>query len=184
MRRDYKLTLYKEIFRIPSALACLVGQIMARFTFIEYQLKAVVSMLGRVRDNKLRRIILRTPRVEEYIDMVQELVELEQFTLTSNLAKLKGQLKQAESQRNLYAHTVWQKHPKTRAIIASKTRGSWPKSDPIRPGVSRKIAPESVPVTKESLRKVRDAMDALISDLNGLHADAVRALKKSAGVKH
>ncbi len=163
-RRKYSVTLYQDVHKIPPVMAKLIGDITARFALVEHLLKEITRKLVGM-DPKLGRVSVRQPRLEDFVDMIKEILEIEQIAHPANLDALRTRLKRAERYRDMVAHTVWQRHPETKEIYARRLSGHWPKTHPKHGGVSRRIVPEIVLVTPKLMRIERTELDKLVTDL-------------------
>ena len=56
---------------------------------------------------KLGRIVIREPRVVDYLTMIQDAASLRTVSVSVNWAKLKDIMKEIESWRDRFAHGIW-----------------------------------------------------------------------------
>ncbi len=165
---------FLEVRRISNAYAGGIGRVISRWGYLEWLLTDITHrVLGM--GPKQGRLVVRDARAYERIETIDTLMRLRQLKTNVNLRELASDLKSAESDRNLLAHGMWIKHPRTGRLHVWFIRGAW-RPDPKKPKVSRKIKPEAVRKAPADLRACYREIDRLIGELKKLRAEVEKAV--------
>ena len=160
---------------LPTNFAASVGRIIARWAYVEWLLsQAIYDMLGI--GPKQGRISVRTPRAEDCITMIEELLQSHRLALSENFGPAKTILRNAENKRNTLAHSIWLKVPKTKEIRIQVTKGNWNLGPNGK--VSKKVIPEGIPVNAALLASYRNEVEIAVK--TALHVRQVVILAMTA----
>jgi hypothetical protein len=151
---------------LPTNYAASIGRIISRFSYAEWLVLYIVCKLLQI-GPKHGRVAVRTPRVEDGITMIEQLMSLDKITVSLNTNTLKTSLKYIENERDMLAHGVWMRHPGFRTWHIQVTKGNW-KPDPLSPKVSRRIKPEGREIKMAYLKDLRKKLETAIADLKQL----------------
>ena len=163
---------------LPEKYSALVGSIVTRWSIQERLLADLTYALLNI-DLKRGRIAVRSPRANEHIVMIKQLMSLDGIQCDSiDLDKLAEQLRALESIRDLVAHGLWFVEPKTKLPAVRNTAGHW-KPDPKGPKVSRRIKPEAVVFDTSSFGNILDAIEKTIRETMAAHVEITKKLQAS-----
>ena len=162
---------------LPTNYAASIGRIISRFAYTEWLISYITYKLLHI-GPKHGRVAVRTPRVEDGLTMIEQLMLLDKITISINTKTLKTALKHLENERDMLAHGVWMRHPGFRTLHIQVTKGNW-KPDSLSPAVSRKIKPEGREIKIAYLKDLRKKLETAISDLKQLSRQIDVVLKSS-----
>ena len=166
------MSVYPTRYRLPVSYSTEIGRIITRWAFIELCLARAVYALMSV-DQKIGRLTLRNCRADEYVILIEDLINLRGLTTNANLKLLKDRLKKLEDCRNLLAHAVWMKHRKSKVPVIQWTKGSYQSAKQQK--VKRKITPQPIKFTLQQLRDtvqhIDDVANFLSSFVNALERE-------------
>ncbi len=141
--------------QLPDPFVAEIGKIITHWAYVEWHLRQVAYRVLEI-SPKVGRIAVREQREPEFLDTIVELMKLNKLSIpTEAIKKLRTGLVEYGWWRNVVAHCLWVKNPKTNTLMAQLTTGQWDKSK-LDPGqkLSRKILPEGLPVELKTLKEV------------------------------
>lgn len=106
---------------LPTIIAATVGRIIARWSLQEAMLRTILAGAAGVH-GKIGRVAALEPRIENFSDVVGDLLALHGIQVRTNLNALAGRLKKAKGRRDLLAHGVWVRHAETRRLGVQEAR--------------------------------------------------------------
>lgn len=162
---------------LPTNYAASIGRIISRFSYAEWLISFIAYRLLEI-GPKQGRVAVRTPRVEDGITMIEQLISLNMIRVSTDVKALKTLLKNIENERDMLAHGVWMRHPGFRTWHIQVTKGNW-KPDPLSPPVSRRIKPEGREIKIAYLKDLRKKLETAIVDLKQLYAQVDTIMKSS-----
>lgn len=161
---------------VPEKLATGIGYVMIHWAYQErYVAKIIYRILAT--GPKQGRIAVRSPRIEDQMIMIRDLLRVEQVTIKFDLLDLMTRLKKAERDRDLLAHGLWVRHPSTNQVCVQDLSGNW-RPDPNDAKISRRIKPEAVIIDLEFLKNLLNVIKATILDSKKLFAEIDSALPR------
>ena len=158
------------LIEIPDAYALAVGKFVTLWAYEEWLLKDIVGTLLNL-SQKQERLVVKDFRADEYPELICTLAELAglKAKLPERDVKMLSQLlAKCETMRNQFAHSIWMKDGDD--ILLRNTRGNWPKQ-PFKGKVSKRIAPEGMLITEETLKAVLGVMQGTIKLTLSLWSD-------------
>ena len=127
---------------LPDELAALVGRVVVTFAKLEHKLTALSGLLLQL--NKAEaRIVLKTPRAAERLDMAPDLFAVKDISIETDSVWLRKLVQEVNQERDLIAHSIWLKHPVMGELFLRRTRGRWPRHLATEGPVKRVIFPQS-----------------------------------------
>ncbi len=163
---------------LPTNYAASIGRIISRFSYAEWLISYITYKLLNI-GPKHGRVAVRTPRVEDGITMIEQLMYLDKIHVSTNIKALKKALTDIENERDMLAHGVWIRHPGFRTWHIQVTKGNW-KPDPLSPKVSRRIKPEGREIKMAYLKDLRARLETAIKELRELAHQIDVVLKSSS----
>jgi hypothetical protein len=127
---------------LPPSLYRDIGRITFKFSALEYQLNQLVYALAGV-DREIGRLAIRSPRAEELIELINDLVDARGMNVGRIDSQLKTEVGDAQANRDLLAHGVWVKSAETGELRIVTMRGKFPVPGAVR-GRSRSHNPVTV----------------------------------------
>jgi hypothetical protein len=116
---------------------------------------------------KQARVALQKMRAEQYLNVIRQLCQIRVITFPKDLVEGLGpKLKAAGHKRDLLAHGLWIRDPKTGALHIWQILGAWA-SGPLQ-GISRRLKPEAVSVTPDYFKTAIREIDAIVLQLRQL----------------
>lgn len=149
---------FPEVRRLPAPYAAGIGRIIARWAYQEWLLTEITRRAMGV-GPKQARLAMRELRAEDHIKTMVQLLSVLKIEVKLPLDELKRDLRKQEDERNLYAHGMWIRDPKTRQLRIWRIRGSW-ESGPLQ-GQSKRIKPEPVKRSPADMKATCREMDRL-----------------------
>jgi hypothetical protein len=148
---------------------------MVRWTYEEWLLTQITSrLLGA--DPERGRLAVRGLRPHEHVELIKNLIRVRGIAVKADFAELAKGLRSVKAERDLLAHGLWLRHPRTRRLHIWRTRGEW-RPTPAEPAVSRPIKPEAVRKTARDLRSTYREIDRLIRLTRQLEKNINAALR-------
>lgn len=132
----------KVIRKLPAKLERQIGRVAILYSNLEHSFTAMVGTILQLHKSEAR-LVLQSPRVQDRLDVVQDLLALKGFHPNFDFDGYREQLADTNNKRNDIIHGVWLKHPHTGEIMLRLTRGYWDKKAN-EPRVKRAIFPEAV----------------------------------------
>ena len=149
-------------YQIPASLSREVGRIIVRWAYLEHSIRRLGWRVLGI-DQKLGRIAIRDPRLDDYIDMVADVAYLKRIQLDqAKLSNLKTKINEVAKWRDLLGHGIW--IPKNGNWMIQRTSGNYPKNFKAEHR-KRRINPEGVNVDLEGLRTISDGIAILIEEV-------------------
>lgn len=150
---------------LPPEIAAELGQLIPLWTILFWQFVTLACLILNI-NHKDGRIVLREPRIDEYVSAIEDLCTVRKIKTPTKLAKLKAALHKYEEKRNLYTHGLWLWAPESKQLFVRLTKGNWSASVGKKSQkVKRRITPEAVPVTAYELKQLRRDIDKAISEV-------------------
>jgi hypothetical protein len=159
---------------LPTFVAATVGRIVSRWSLEEAQLRAILASAASV-PIRIGRVATLEPRVENFGNVVGDLLRLQGLQVRTNLPALTHRLRQAKARRDLLAHGVWVRHSESRQLGVQETRGMWSTGDASR--ITKKMMPAFHPIDREYLRQTRRMIEECIRTSYQLNREIVAAQK-------
>lgn len=170
---------------IPTRYTQQIGIIVTRWAYIEWRLHQICYRLLNV-SPKVGRIAIREPKESQYIDMIEDLMELDSIPVPAAVAKVRTELDKWGKSRNLVAHGLWLRDKKSRKLMIQSTAGQWDKSKLDRgQTLSRKVLPEAIFMDLDKLKEIAHAVTLIGMNLEKfyLYVDAkATSREKSLGL--
>ena len=163
---------------LPTIVAATVGRIISRWSLQEAMLRSILASAASV-PIKIGRVATLEPRVENFGNVVGDLLRLQGIRVRTNLNALTSRLRKAKARRDLLAHSVWVRHAESRQLGVQETRGIWSAGGPGRDGarVTKKMMPAFHPIDREYLRQTRRMIEEGIRASYQLNREIVAAQK-------
>lgn len=162
---------------LPANYAASIGRIISRFSYAEWLISFITYRLLEI-GPKHGRIAVRTPRVEDGITMIEQLMFLNVIHTSTDVKALKKELKNIENERDMLAHGVWMRHPGFRTWHIQVIKGNW-QPDPLSQPISRRIKPEGREIKMAYLKDLRKRLELAITDLKQLYHQVNDVMKSS-----
>jgi hypothetical protein len=126
---------------LPADLSRGIGRIIFAYAYLECELQQIMQTLTGL-GPKEGRLTIKEPRAIDRLEIIENLISIHglEITIDKKFAKL---LRQATSDRNLFAHAVWSKS-EAGDYLAISSSGS-------HEGVSRKVSPQGIITDAESM---------------------------------
>lgn len=161
---------YPVLRELPNSYYPVIGRIMVEWSYLENILRDCAYMLLRV-SRKQGRIAVRSPRSNEVVTMIEDLMDLHNLSTRVNTRELKKALTKVNSARDALAHGLWVDHEGTDTPVLQIVSGSYP-IEPGEPAVKARISPIAMETTPEELertvhdiRRLTEAAEFLRADL-------------------
>jgi hypothetical protein len=165
---------YPEVRRLPTPYAAAIGRVISRWAYLEWLLTSIAYKTLGV-NPKLGRITVRQQRADEYITMIEHILQVHGLSVPLPAPSFKKRLKDAEDQRHQLAHGLWLRHPRTNELRVWLTKGNW---EPTPAGATglRKITPQAISKTPDEMRSTYKEIDDLIALTRQFERGIERAL--------
>ena len=151
---------------LPPSYIAGIGSICFEWAMHEHVVRLITYELLNL-GPKHGRVAVRSPRDDEQITMIRQLMGLEGIVVESvDLADLADRIKTLSKIRDLVAHSIWLKH-ESGAIMIQDLTGSW-RPDPKGPRVPKRIQPGAVFVEENDLQHIATAIRATRAMSEGL----------------
>ena len=172
---------WEIVVDLPDDYNIGIGRLITHWAYLEKILCQITYDLLGV-GPKHGRIAVRSPRADDTITMIGQLMLLEKVTSSVNLTGLAAALRAIEKFRDLIAHNVWLINPDSKWLCVQDLSGNW-KPDPAGPKVSRRVSPEAVQISPEELAAVKETIQTATKTAIRLSADIapqLEALRKKS----
>jgi hypothetical protein len=167
------MQLFTPVKHLPEEIATELGQLVPLWTFLYWQFVNLACLLLEI-DHKQARTVLREPRIDEYVSSIEDLCALKNIKIPKNFSDLKITFTKFEQSRNLYTHGLWLWDASRKQIYVRLTKGSHGQRISPKPKhKSRRLTPEAVPVTADTIHRLRRDIDKAISTVG----DATREIE-------
>lgn len=179
-----KLKNLKIVVELPARYPREIGRIVTHWGYAEWRLHQIAYRLLAV-SPKVGRIAIREPKEPQYVDMIEELMELDSIPVPPPVAQVRSMLQNWGLWRNRVTHGIWVRHPTTKQLMVQATTGQWDRGK-LDPGqtLSRKILPEAIPIDLAKLQEIDTNIKVMVVHLEKfwLYVDeAVTFREKSLG---
>lgn len=164
------------IHELPNEIATLVGHVIVSFARLEHSLSWISGLLMQLNKPEAR-IALRKPRATERLDMAVDLFAIKDIPLKTDTKMLRETISKALGKRDILAHSIWLRHPKTGELFVQLTRGQWPKDLSLGEKVSRAVFPQSIPFGPTDCREALDLISEAMKGVDALGAELDAALR-------
>lgn len=172
------MNVYKITVDLPDKYAALLGAVIVHWSYQEQLLADLTNALLNI-GPKHGRIAVRSPRADEYVSMIQQLMLLEKVTCDPvDLDQLGKDLKELQTIRDCLAHGVWFLEPNTGLPAVQRISGNW-KPDPKGPKVARRITPEGIVIDEKGFSVIIKALKATIGRTHKAHEEIAAKLEAS-----
>jgi len=146
---------------IDDHYALLVGKVISLYAYEEWMLRDMVYRLLHI-GPKQGRLSVRDCRAKDYPELISTLIDLANVAVKYDFDALTKLLDEAETNRNMLAHSVWLKGDHDAAPLHIQvTKGSWPKQ-PYKPKVSKRVNPEGREMTDEYSLYLYDVVETAV----------------------
>ena len=143
---------FRVVRRLPTSLASGIGRVLARWNYEEWLLAQIAyRLLGA--DPIRGRLAVRSLRPHEQVALIKDLVRVRGIAVKADFADLERGLRTVKAERDLLAHGLWLRHPKTRRLHVWRTGG---------PGLARAMKPQAIRMRARDLRSTYREIDRLI----------------------
>lgn len=160
---------------LPDDIAALIGRVMLSYAKLEHSLGMLTTLLLQL--NKAEaRIALRSPRAADRLEMALDIFAIKDISIQMDISTLREAITKATSQRDILAHGLWLKHPKTSELFIQITRGAWPKDLSRGERISRVVYPQSIPYGAENCKATLDAIHKALGLVDQLGGEVDNAL--------
>lgn len=163
---------------LPDDLATEIGRVVVAYARLEHKLTMLTGLLLQL-NRPEGRIVLRTPRAVDRLDMALDLFAIKDIPLAANTEELRGLIQSASTGRDLVAHSIWLKDDPSGKIYVFSTRGSWPKDLTRGERVNRAIFPQSIPYSPEDCKAVLALIEKAMAGVDALGAELDDAIQAS-----
>jgi hypothetical protein len=127
--------------------------------------------------DKIGRITLRDPRIDDRLDMLLDIAYLKKLSLNEKqITNLKTRASETLRWRDLLAHGIW--IPRDGKWLLQMTAGHYPKNFEAEHR-KRRVNPEGISVDIEGLRSVTEAIGMLIDEASKIGSEIHAQLPKS-----
>jgi hypothetical protein len=165
-----KVGSFPVIRELPAEYYPIIGRIMVDWAYLESLLHD--SAYAMLRLNRVQgRLAVRSPRANEIVSMIEELMSLQSFKTTVNTKELKKALEKVSKARDALAHGIWVKHEATTTPVLQVISGSFQ----IEPGetavkarinpVAMETSPTELKLTIRDIARLTEAVEALKRDV-------------------
>jgi hypothetical protein len=158
------------VHELPDELAALIGRVIVAYARLEYNLTAMSALLLQLNMPEAR-IVLRTPRAVDRLDMALDLFALKAIEPSTDTVALRSLIEQACQGRDALAHGMWLRHPDTGELWLRLARGQWPKDKTQGAKVPRTILPQSIPYGPAECAATLKLVEAALEQVNELGKD-------------
>lgn len=136
--------------KLPRSYLHGIGAVCFQWALQERALQVIAFYLLNI-GPKHGRVAVRSPRADEQLAMIRQLMTIEKVTVESvDLDKHAEALRAFQKIRDLLAHGIWIRHPDGYPLLQDLS-GNW-KPDPKGPKVARRIMPGALLVREEDFR--------------------------------
>jgi hypothetical protein len=126
---------------LPVSLLREIGRVMVCQAHLEWRLSLILYDLLDL-DRTAGRLAVREPRAPEYLDLIQDLMELRQISAAkTDFSALREALVATTNQRDQLAHGIWARPKGSRKVFLRLVKGNWQPEPQSK--VKRKIRPEA-----------------------------------------
>ena len=154
---------------VPTGYYKEIGELIVLWAMQEWMLAGCLCKLLAI-DRKQGRIAIGSPRVEECVKRIRQLLEVKDLTVQTDLSDLKRRLKEGEQARDLIGHGVWIVPDGTNQLCVQDTSGSWD-LDQTQETVSRRLYPEGRAIGQEWFSEKRNLIMRTIQDTDTLYRE-------------
>jgi hypothetical protein len=147
------------------------------YSNLEHSFTAMISTILQLHKSEAR-LVLQSPRIQDRLDIVQDLLALKGFHPNFDFTGYREQLDDTNNKRNDIVHGVWLKHPISGEIMLRLTRGHWPKKAK-EPRVKRAIFPEAISMTAQDCSRFAKQIENAIQGARSLGMYIDRIAKAS-----
>lgn len=146
-----RVSTYPVIRQLPDEYYPLIGKIMVDWSYLENLLRDSVYMLLHL-DRKKGRIAVRSPRANEMITMIEELLDASSLSTKAKTKEIKKALTTVSAARDALAHGLWIKHDQTEIPVLQVVSGSFPVEEG-KPSAKARLTPIAMATTPADLGK-------------------------------
>lgn len=169
---------FPVVFDLPLSYLQAIGRVCVWWAWQERLLSNIVYMLLGI-GPKHGRIAVRSPRADEQITLIRQLMGLENVTSSElELTKLANSLRAIQKLRDLVAHGIWLKNTETGEIMIQDISGNW-KPDPRTPKIAKRIKPEGVVIAEGDIDKITDLLRETLRSTEILYQEIKAQLPSS-----
>ena len=161
------------VAKLPDEIAAGIGHVFVRWAYLEWTLKLMIYNLVGV-DETVGRVVIGTGRSEDQVNKIEDLMTILGILPEPPLTSLKNALVKLEKSRDALAHGLWVKDPETGGLCIQDIGGKWNVGTKT-PRVTKRMYPDIEPISKETLDKLLANIEAVIANVESLHANALAA---------
>jgi len=165
-------------FELPATFSREIGRILVHWAYLEHSLQRLIWFLLEISEPE-GRVAVREPRVEDRFDMIRDLADLKSVPLDKKAwAGVKKECEKVRTYRDLVAHGLWVLYPDDIWRV-QQLRGQHTENVEGPPHRSRRIAPGTVLITLDGLRRTTQHIKTVIEGLIPLEKRIVERLGSS-----
>lgn len=157
-----------------------IGRLIVRYAYVESYLQGIVYLLVGCNQG-IGRLAIREPRARDRLELIRDLIAAKGLTQpNADFKALSKAIEDAESMRNLCAHSPWTWSETENAWAVLVARGSWshiPKSDKAQK--NKRLFPEGKIIRQEHLTTYVKGMDGIVCELKSLQAKLQAQIQSS-----
>ncbi|MBI2751831.1 MAG: hypothetical protein HYX43_21475 [Burkholderiales bacterium] len=163
-----------SVTQLPHDFYALIGEISMLWALQEWMLAGCICRLLGV-DRKRGRIAVGTPRIDESVKRITQLLRVANKEVATDIAALKKRLKDGEESRDLLDHAVWLQGERENEYQVQNTRGVWD-TGAQETNVPKILYPEAKDITKAWLLGKRELVASTIQDTEQMYREIEAAL--------
>lgn len=153
-------------YDLPVSHTREIGRIVLAWSFIEHLLQTTIWELMDV-DAAFGRLAVREPRAGDRVTLLNDLALLRSITIPAKEFKaLRKQVEDCARARNLLAHGAWTCDPE-KGWMVILAQGSYD-FEPEQHSRNRRVAPEALVASAETLATIRGQFDKVIQSVRNL----------------
>lgn len=160
---------------LPDEMTVIIGQVMIAYAKLEHKLTSVTGLLLQLNRAEMR-IVMRMPRAVDRLDMALDVFAIKDIPVKADTATIRATLVKASSGRDLLAHGLWMRHPKSGDLYLRQVRGNWPKDMTRGERVNRAVYPQSIPYSADDCRETLSLILLALDQVDALGAEVDNSL--------
>lgn len=167
---------HKVIQKLPVSLSREIGKVAVKCAFLEHYISTILYDCLPV-PHKEGRLAVIQPRLEDYPDLIKDVLSLKGIKCKTKTKKLSIRLRKIRVERNAIIHGLFMKEKGTKRILLRNLGGSW-SIDHFGNSKKKKINPEGLHFTVLDCKSLESDMDVAIEIISRIEAEVKASLKK------